>query len=417
LVAAQACLPDKQALRPVSAKLASAGDELSIEGDVEIDSYFQDIVDATLKGRMSHNAIRDEVWLISGMWPLLEPLLKVATSDNDPKRRLRAIAALGRLGSVDERAKDAMRRHPEASKSRYTQKAIERVIAINEKAAAIVRYIERIAGEQSNVITQRYIELEKINFSTFLELFLSSLIPTATDIERIVVLAEGMHGDKEGLPVIVEVGPGKGLLAYLLAKTGRVRVVGLDFGYNVRYSRFRHPNLIFQAVKSEKDIRNFKGKADVALCSFMSQNEDLTPAIRDMNAPCIVYARDRPWEIVGFTPARAEELERHQDLWPSAKWKFSFDPGENYRSGFNWLGCNLRNVDSDNSIRNTAKYLVQFRNDVVWEGPNLRSIHADYAYPFERGLRMIIKQPYQESTTDVDSAITPKTLQAIASSA
>jgi len=405
----------KQALRPVSAKLASAGDELSIEGNAEIDSYFQDILNAILKGRFGLSIMSDEIWLLSGMRPLLEPLLRAATSDKDPKRRQRAIAALGRLGFVDERVKDAMRKHPEAGKSAYTRENIELAIAMNEKAAAL-RYVERVTGEQSNLITQRYIDLDEINLSTFLELYLSILIPTATDVERIVALAEGMHGDKKGLPVIVEVGPGKGLLAYLLAKTGRVRVVGLDFGHNVRLIRFSHPNLSFQAVRSDKYIMEYGDGADVVLCSFMSLNKNLTPVIRNMNAPCIVYARDHPWGRVGFTPARAQELERHQDLWPPRKWEFSFEPGENYHSGFNWLGCSLWNIHSEAGIKDTAKYLVQFRNDVIWEGPGLLSVRADYVYPFERGLRQIIKQPYHESTTDADSPTTPKTLQAIDSS-
>ena len=81
--------------------------------------------------------------------------------------------------------------------------------------------------------------------------------PRRVEIQRFVEIAKALHqsGDK---PRILDVGCGNGFLAYLLAATEEVEVVGLDpDAKTIRRSKFRHPNLQLKVCDSTDAVHRY----------------------------------------------------------------------------------------------------------------------------------------------------------------
>jgi fructose/tagatose bisphosphate aldolase len=360
--------------------------------------YFSALIQAWDEGRL-----RNDIFLLSGMTQLIRPLLERAVSGADEEVRARAIGALGRIGCDDERVVEVLEKGKKSGERRI-EASSERALKAIEESVSVLKKVEEATGEKANDTPHRYLELEDINLPTFIQLYLSHPIPLAQDLERIVAVAERVHGSKEGLPTILEVGAGKGLLAYLLARTGRVKIEALDFEPAVKFTRFQHPNLTFKAG----NIKNYKGKVDLVLCAWMGEGLNLTPFIRDINAPCIVYVKDVPWLRTGFTFSMRQSMEEHQDA-DLSDMELSYEPGENYRNAFNWQGYAIWGFDSDEEIKENAEYIVQLRRGVEVEGLDLLQITSPEVYPYEVGLKRMIEHQRRADADDqgADLVATP----------
>jgi SAM-dependent methyltransferase len=160
--------------------------------------------------------------------------------------------------------------------------------------------------------------------------------PRRVEIERIVETAVQLH-EGPGLPTILEVGCGSGLLSYLMASTGRVRVIASDpdpahFDRTV----YSHPNLSM-VVADAASIRSKLPDVefDCVLNSWMPPEVNLTPDIRKLEARAIIYVLERTGET-GVPESHARWLSyRHGSYLEDY---ISYRPGEEYFRALSWNG-------------------------------------------------------------------------------
>ena len=160
--------------------------------------------------------------------------------------------------------------------------------------------------------------------------------PRRADIDRILNLAEAVT-EKEK-PVILDIGCGSGLLAYLLAETGRCQVIGID-PENDGSQTYTHQNLTLEKGDVGSAVKKYQSAVDLVLNSYMPEGKNLTPAIRRIGAQAIVYVKD----VNGLTGVDiqalsyqykipAYELRSDYDL----KDRVSYMPGKEYKHFCEW---------------------------------------------------------------------------------
>jgi SAM-dependent methyltransferase len=149
--------------------------------------------------------------------------------------------------------------------------------------------------------------------------------PRREEIQRFVEIAKLVH-NREGRPKVLDVGCGNGFLAYLLARTGEVDVVGLDPEQElISSSVYSHPNLRLEVGDSRTAVERYRGKnLDLVLNSWMPYGLDLTPDIRNIQAKAIAYIS----EYNGATGV----------------YRVSCEPGKDYKRVFGWVGPSLTEV-------------------------------------------------------------------------
>lgn len=190
--------------------------------------------------------------------------------------------------------------------------------------------------------------------------------PRQLDIARVVALAEELHGDKSSLPTVVEIGSGSGLLSFLLAKTGRVNVIACEPDQRhvvASQEGYRHQNLQFLALDVNAAAERFK-EEDVAcvLNSWMPPEENLTPAIRDLNAKAIVYVLETRGST-GFTSKIDKLLEwKHRSMIDDVE---SYRPGSNYQPLCCWHGpAHWEFVQAKSMARFISLFSPEFTNQI-----------------------------------------------------
>lgn len=119
-------------------------------------------------------------------------------------------------------------------------------------------------------------------------------IPRRKDIERIVRLAQTLHQGK-GPPKILDVGCGQGFLAYLLAKTEKVKVMGIDPNERlIERTKFKHKNLTLLKDTADSFLSHYQGRIDLVVSSFMPFRLDSTGQIKRILRPrAAVYIEDK----------------------------------------------------------------------------------------------------------------------------
>jgi len=231
--------------------------------------------------------------------------------------------------------------------------------------------------------------------------------PKRAEIEIFVKLAEAVS---EGLPKIVDVGCGNGFLSYLMAETGRANVIGIDPNEHlIKNNIYSHPNLEFRLGDveslSEKNI-------DVVINSYMPNGVNLTPAIRELNAKCIIYIKndelegatghDETYYEFIYEPGYYEgdlNAEEHRKPNPVSRADtISYEPGDNYVHGFKWSALGGVNVSyyADcmsigpafvRQVEDDLEIDVQFQKDIpIPEFPEI-IISDDEKYLWELQLR------------------------------
>lgn len=117
--------------------------------------------------------------------------------------------------------------------------------------------------------------------------------PRREEIQRFVDIAKAVYRG-EGKPKVLDVGCGTGFLAYLLAETGEVDVIGLDPEESlIMNSPYSHPNLQLEVGDSRDAVKRYSGQDfDIVINSWMPYQLNLTPDIREIGAKVIVYIKE-----------------------------------------------------------------------------------------------------------------------------
>lgn len=179
--------------------------------------------------------------------------------------------------------------------------------------------------------------------------------PFREEIQRFVEVAKAVHTG-EGLPTILEVGCGSGLLSYLLARTGEVQVIGMDPDELVlQRTPYRHPNLTLEVGDSTDAVTRYGGQ-DIAMVlnSWMPIGLNLTPDLRAIHARTIGLVHE---PIFTGTPE-------------------SYEPGGRYREVYRWRGQAkhdvrelVRHRDSHGRTPrpqlNLNESIIQIRDDIA----------------------------------------------------
>src|SRR3989338_8395470 len=83
--------------------------------------------------------------------------------------------------------------------------------------------------------------------------------PRRAEIQRIVEIAKLAQGD--GTPTILDIGCGNGFLSYLLARTGEVRVIGIDPDEeHLDKPYYNHPLLSFELGDAAMAAAKYKNQ-------------------------------------------------------------------------------------------------------------------------------------------------------------
>jgi SAM-dependent methyltransferase len=189
-------------------------------------------------------------------------------------------------------------------------------------------------------------------------------IPTRADIERLVRLAEILNQDSR-LPCILDVGAGSGFLGYLLAKTGRVEVIGVEPNKDlIRKTRFKHKNM--KLINSRIESFNPHRRIEVVINSFMPCRLNFSPLIkRNIKPKAVVYilgkkmAEERKYVYINL---RIDEKKERFE-YRIAK-RLSFDPNDGYKEMFRWNVYSPDNVDREKITSRDCEIEVQLRKDI-----------------------------------------------------
>lgn len=154
-------------------------------------------------------------------------------------------------------------------------------------------------------------------------------LPRGADVARFMQVAEAVH-EGDGLPSVVEVGCGTGLLSLLMAETGRAHVVGMDPDEKLLLGGdtkpYSHPNLQLIAGTSKASRELFRpNPPDVVVSSWMphAENIDLSTDIAELQAKAIIYV--------------------HQS-WSAEYYMNRFKPKRKYRRALKWNGPSRNDV-------------------------------------------------------------------------
>jgi SAM-dependent methyltransferase len=237
--------------------------------------------------------------------------------------------------------------------------------------------------------------------------------PRREEIQRFIEIAKAVHTG-EGKPKILDIGCGVGFLAYLLAETGEVEVIGMDpIEYIETDNPYQLPNLKLEVGNSKDAVERYANQNfDVVLNSWMPCGLNLTPDIRDIEAKVIIYIKER--EATGIPGYQYGEYiyedgfeeyeigaEEHRVPNPIAyEDGVSYEPGKNYSRAFNWSGPSFCEInDFVEKLKNPDAYVgpdknlnyvdIQFRKDVKIPVFDKIKISDLDKYNWERGLELM----------------------------
>jgi len=177
----------------------------------------------------------------------------------------------------------------------------------------------------------------------------SFFLPKKQEIEAIVKIAKQIT--KKERPIILDIGCGNGFLAYLLAKTNKVEVIGIDpnsdlIEESIKKGIYKSKNLKLE-VGTAKSAIKYKDKVDIIINSWMPSGVDFTKDIKKINPKAIVYVRYKDNEKM-----TGKQFGLFQ----------SYHPGLHYHLFLRWRGLEKNIIE------------VQLRNDMkLKELPKIKS--------------------------------------------
>ncbi len=201
--------------------------------------------------------------------------------------------------------------------------------------------------------------------------------PRRIEIQRFVEIAQAVNGTGRK-PTIVDVGCGTGLFAYLLARTGQAKVVGIDPDERIiRETPYHHANLQLLMGDAEDAVRLYRDKnIDMVINSWMPMGMNLTPALQKIKARSIAYVLEK-------SGATGDEDK-------------SYEPGRQYYDAFTWHGPSLTEVQfislpyPQTKSGDGNKIRIQLRRDILQPIISPIKIPSSERYAWETGLRKAI---------------------------
>ena len=175
----------------------------------------------------------------------------------------------------------------------------------------------------------------------------SFYFPTNEEIRKILKIAD--HVSKRKKPLILDIGCGNGFVAYILAKTNKVKVIGIDPNKEqIEESKkiYKSKNLKLEAGDNKYAVKKYKNsKIDIIINSWMPVNHNFSPAIKKIKPKAIIYVRYKDNNTMTGKQ--------------SSFFKFfnSYNTGANYRTIMVWNNNVTQN--NKNSIVE-----VQFRRNI-----------------------------------------------------
>ena len=177
----------------------------------------------------------------------------------------------------------------------------------------------------------------------------SFFLPKKEEIETIIEIAKQIS--KREKPVILDIGCGNGFLAYLLAKTNKVEVIGIDpnsdlIEESIQKGIYKSKNLKLEVGDSKSAIK-YKDKVDIVINSWMPSGVDFTKDIKKINPKAIVYIRYKDKEKM-----TGKQFGLFQ----------SYNPGLHYHLFLRWRGLEKNIIE------------IQLRKDIkLKELPKIKS--------------------------------------------
>lgn len=118
-------------------------------------------------------------------------------------------------------------------------------------------------------------------------------LPFQVDIDRIVHCAELVKPQGREKPVVLDIGTGTGLLACLIARTGKANVIGIDpFEPLMNNPAYVHKNLRYFQAGVEWAVENFRGEIDLAVWSWPLLGLDPLIALQALNPRGVMLIAD-----------------------------------------------------------------------------------------------------------------------------
>lgn len=189
-------------------------------------------------------------------------------------------------------------------------------------------------------------------------------IPRRLDIEKLVKLAEVLN-QGDDWPCILDVGAGNGFLAYLLAKTERVKVIGIEPNKRlIERTRFKHRNMGLIARKIEFFVPN--KRIDMVINSFMPYRLDFSPLIkRTIRPAAFVYIQDKKIrDKRNYIYMDLKIDERKSRFEYKIDKRLSFSPDDGYEKAFGWNVYSAGNADRKKMPSLDCEVEVQLKKDI-----------------------------------------------------
>lgn len=179
-------------------------------------------------------------------------------------------------------------------------------------------------------------------------------LPRKEELMRIKTLAKAIH-EGPGLPGIIEIGCGTGLLSYLMAAEEELSVVGIDpdehilldertfwtwsqdgrNNFETQAESYKHPNLKLIAGTSKTMLETFQDTPpDLVVSSWMPEDLNLMP------------------DIITLKPKAIVLMYQDSDIYHS---RFA-SPEPDYQKAYRWHGPDQQDVIAFSKVGNAESY-------------------------------------------------------------
>ncbi len=220
-------------------------------------------------------------------------------------------------------------------------------------------------------------------------------LPRKEEILRIKKFAETAR-EGVGLPGIVEIGCGTGLLSYLLANEGELSVVGMDpdedvllgsessgYSHTENIPPYTHPNLKLILGTSKTMLKAFKDTPpDVVISSWIPEKINLMPDIVALRPKVIVLMYDDKDKRFGSPPDGYKRVFYWHGPSCGDVWTF----GSHVYGGLNKVDIRNDNVidvllRDDQQVPNLPKHMeISQERKYSWEDANLEKLIEPYTW-------------------------------------
>jgi len=184
--------------------------------------------------------------------------------------------------------------------------------------------------------------------------------PYQMDVQRIASIAGQVKSPGRELPVVLDIGAATGLLSYLVARTDRAAVMGIDpYEPYMTKPAYRRRNLRFYHAGVEWSIANLKGEIDLAVWSWPLTGLKPFERLQALDPRAVLMIFDiRDWRIgIGMSE------------WIRYMYSGNFDKFEGFRKALMWQGISYLELAAGNN----ACHFPRYNNFVLYVNERLNT--------------------------------------------